>query len=301
MLTVIIPTRNREKELNNLLGALGQTSNAIDEIIIIDSSDENSHNQIYNSKTKIVYHRTLIKSAAIQRNIGMSFVDTRCKYLSFLDDDVLPNVDYFDKLIDTLKNNNAIGVSGIAINSKKLNKKKKNALSTIYRYIFLLDSKRKGVILNSGVNIPVMKSTNSHKIEQTEWLIGCALWDFQKIKDLRFDNRLFGQSLGEDVLFSLKASRIGPLVVDLKTYLEHTESGIERPNQFEFYRMWIRNRYYIVTELTGKKCQPAFHWCNLGKSIILFTFTVKNPIKSISGLMGIVFGYFDLIRGKNAN
>jgi glycosyltransferase involved in cell wall biosynthesis len=46
MLTVIIPTRNREKELNNLLGALDQTSNVIDEIIIIDSSDENSHNQI---------------------------------------------------------------------------------------------------------------------------------------------------------------------------------------------------------------------------------------------------------------
>jgi len=301
MLTVIIPTRNREKELNNLLGALDKIDNVINEIIIIDSSDENSHNQIYNSKIKIVYHHTLIKSAAIQRNIGISFVNASCKYLSFLDDDVLPNVDYFDKLTDTLNNNNAIGVSGIALNSKKLNKKKKNALSTIYRYIFLLDSNRKGVILNSGVNIPVITSTSSHKIVQTEWLIGCALWDFQKIKDLRFDNRLFGQSLGEDVLFSLKASRIGPLVVDLRTYLEHTESDIERPNQFEFYRMWVRNRCYIVSELTGKKYQPAFHWCNLGKSIILFAFIVKNPVKSISGLMGIVFGYFDLIRGKNAN
>jgi GT2 family glycosyltransferase len=157
------------------------------------------------------------------------------------------------------------------------------------------------VILNSGVNIPVITSTSSHKIVQTEWLIGCALWDFQKIKDLRFDNRLFGQSLGEDVLFSLKASRIGPLVVDLRTYLEHTESGKERPNQFEFYRMWVRNRYYIVSELTNKKCQPAFHWCNLGKSIILFAFIIKNPIKSTSGLMGIAFGYFDIIKGKNAN
>jgi hypothetical protein len=65
--------------------------------------------------------------------------------------------------------------------------------------------------------------------------------------------------------------------------------------------MWVRNRCYIVSELTGKKYQPAFHWCNLGKSIILFAFIVKNPVKSISGLMGIVFGYFDLIRGKNAN
>jgi GT2 family glycosyltransferase len=301
MLTVIIPTRNRVKELNNLLRALDQTNNFIDEIIIIDSSNKNSHGLIYSSNTKIVYHHTLVKSAAIQRNIGISFVNASCKYLSFLDDDVLPNTDYFDKLIDTLNNNNAIGVSGVAINSKKLNKKKKNKLFTIYKYIFLLDSKQEGVILNSGVNIPVITSNSSYKIVQAEWLIGCALWDFQKIKDLRFDNRLFGQSLGEDVLFSLKARRLGPLFVDLRTQLEHTESGIERPNQFEFYRMWVRNRHYIVSELTGKNFQPPFHWCNLGKSIILFVFMIKNPIKSIRGLMGMTFGYFDLMGRKNAN
>jgi len=301
MLTVIIPTRNREKELNNLLKALGAINTVIDEIIIIDSSDKNSNNLKLSGNTKIVYQHTLIKSAAIQRNIGISLINTSCKYLAFLDDDVLPTIDYFDKLINTLRNKNAIGVSGVAVNSKKQKKIEKSKLSTIYRHIFLLDSKREGVILSSGVNIPVIISGSSHKVVQTEWLIGCALWDFQKIINLRFDDRLFGQSLGEDVLFSIKASRIGSLFVDTSTHLEHMESNTERPNQFEFYKMWVRNRYFIVRQLAGKKYQPAFHWCNLGKSIVLFIFIIKSPIKSVSGLIGIAFGYVDLIRRKNAN
>ena len=181
MLTVIIPTRNREKELNNLLKALAAINTVIDEIIIIDSSDNNSNNLKLSGNTKIVYQHTLIKSAAIQRNIGISLINTSCKYLAFLDDDVLPTIDYFDKLINTLRNKNAIGVSGVAVNSKKQKKIEKSKLSTIYRHIFLLDSKREGVILSSGVNIPVIISGSSHKVVQTEWLIGCALWDFQKI------------------------------------------------------------------------------------------------------------------------
>ena len=298
MLTIIIPTRNREKELTNLLEALNQTNSVIHQIIIIDSSDEISNNLVYSSNRKILYHHTLIKSAAIQRNIGIEFVNTNCQFLAFLDDDVLPNIDYFDKLINTLNNKNAVGVSGKAISFKKPNSSK---LFQMYRYLFLLDSKQSGVILSSGVNIPVKTSASSKLVVETEWLIGCALWNFQKIKQLRFDNRLFGQSLGEDVLFSLNASRLGPLFVDSNVHLEHLESEKERPNQFEFYRMWVRNRYFIVSQSTGKKFKPTFHWCNLGKSIILFIFIAKNPVKGITALAGIAFGYIDLIRKQNAD
>ena len=301
MLTIVIPTRNREKELTNLLEALNQTNSVINQIIIVDSSDEVSNNLVHSSNRKIFYHHTLIKSAAIQRNIGIEFVNTNCKFLAFLDDDVLPNIDYFDRLINTLNDKNAIGVSGKAVNSQKPKKIHLGKLFQLYRYVFLLDSKQSGVILSSGVNVPVKTSASSKLIVETEWLIGCALWDFQRIKQLRFDNRLFGQSLGEDVLFSLNASRFGPLFVDSNVHLEHLESKKERPNQFEFYRMWVRNRNFIVSQSKGKKHKPTFHWCNLGKTIILFMFIVKSPVKSITGLAGIAFGYIDLIRKQNAN
>jgi len=300
-LSIVIPTRNREKELTNLLKSLNHTSTGIDEIIIVDSSDKKSQNLNFNNDFKIVYHHTSTRSAAIQRNIGISLINANTEFIAFLDDDVLVGIDYFKELIDTLIKYDAIGVSGIAVNSKELNTRSTNKLSTLYRRIFLLGSRKEGIILNSGVNIPVTNCVNQNYIVQAKWLIGCAMWDFQRIKDLRFDSRLFGQSLGEDVLFSLKASRLGSLFVNLNTHLEHTESDAGRPNQFEFYRMWVRNRYFIVCELVEKKYHIDFHWCNLGKSIILFASIIKNPSKSISGLAGLTFGYFDLIRRKDAN
>jgi len=301
MITIIIPTRNREKELTNLLQSLTVIKTLIDEIIIVDSSDSNSHNLNSFNKYKINYHHTNIKSAAIQRNIGMALVNENCKLLAFLDDDVLPGEEYFNQLSNVLTENNAIGVSGLAINYNKSEKNGRNKLATLYRQIFLLDSKIQGIVLKSGVNVPIKCEENLSKIAKSQWLIGCALWDYQKIKKLRFDTRLFGQSLGEDVIFSLKASKIGPLFVNAGVRLDHTESTIERPNHFDFYRMWVRNRYYIVKELSSSKYQPAFHWCNFGKSIILFILIMKNPIQSLNSLTGMLYGYFDLVREVNAH
>ncbi|MEI7670445.1 MAG: glycosyltransferase [Pseudomonadota bacterium] len=301
MLTVIIPTRNRKKELNNILRVLSLTSSGIDKIIVIDSSDKTLKDKIFFKNSKIVYLHTKIKSAAIQRNIGMSLVGANCKFLAFLDDDVIPGSEYFNQLISTLKKNKAIGVSGLAVNSKKFHKNGSNKLATLYRYIFLLDSKKSGIVLKSGVNIPISFEANSSGMVQTQWLIGCSIWDYNKIRNLRFDNRLFGQSLGEDVIFSLKASKNGPLIVNLSTFLEHTESSKQRPNNFEFYRMWVRNRYYIVKEVSEEKYHPAFHWCNFGKFIILLMFIVKSPTNSLSGLRGMIYGYFDLLKESYAH
>jgi GT2 family glycosyltransferase len=301
MLTVIIPTRNRKKELNNVLQAIDFTNSTIDKVIVIDSSNKSLRGKNYSKNSKFVYFHTKIKSAAIQRNIGMSLVSDNCKFLAFLDDDVIPDREYFNQLINALKKNKATGVSGLAVNSKKFHSNNNNKLSTFYKYIFLLDSKKRGVVLKSGVNIPIKFEAKSSGTVQTQWLIGCSIWDFQKIKNLRFDSRLFGQSLGEDVLFSLKASKIGALIVNLGTHLEHTESSKQRPNNLEFYRMWVRNRYYIVKELSEAKFHPAFHWCNFGKLIILLVFFVKSPRNSLDGLGGLTYGYIDLVKELNAH
>jgi len=300
MLNIIIPTKNRENELTRLLEALNKSYSVIDKVIIVDSSDKIFKNLNLYKNLKITYEHTDIKSAAIQRNIGMSLVSDRCKFLAFLDDDVIPNQEYFDELIDTLLENKAVGVSGLAINPKKSKQNYQNNFLKLTKRLFYLDSKKMGTVLSSGVNIPINLGNNLNKIVQTQWLIGCALWDYQAVRNLRFDNRLFGQSLGEDVLFSLKASKIGLLFVNTHTILEHTESINQRPGQFNFYRMWIRNRYFIVKELANKKAIVAFHWCNIGKVLILFALTLKSPFKSLGGISGIIAGYIDLAREPNA-
>ena len=153
MLTVVIPTRNRPKELILLLDFL-KSQIIVNEIIIVDSSDDSTF-KVRDLDFNVKYIYTEIKSAAIQRNIGISEINEKCDFLAFLDDDVLPPQNYFSELIETIENTNAIGVSGIAVNKKKKNQNKQNKISYFVRWIFLLDSSKKGKILKSGVNISV--------------------------------------------------------------------------------------------------------------------------------------------------
>lgn len=60
------------------------------------------------------------KSAAKQRNIGLSNVGENTQVLFFLDDDTNPEFTYFEDMIGTLISLNAVGVSGIAINPEKI-------------------------------------------------------------------------------------------------------------------------------------------------------------------------------------
>jgi GT2 family glycosyltransferase len=298
MLTVVIPTRNRQNELISLLEYL-KSQVIVNEIIIVDSSDQKKlDTRDLDNNVKYIY--TEIKSAAIQRNIGISTVKEKCDYVAFLDDDVLPPQNYFSKLIDSMELTNAIGVSGIAVNKKKETSKKQNELAYFLRRIFLLDSSKRGVVLKSGVNTAVNMKIENKELVQAEWLIGCAIWDFHKIKNFRFNENFYGQSLGEDVLFSMRANKYGKLYVNTKVILNHYESALGRPNEYIFYRMWVNNRLYIVKELANTRTSIYFHWCNFGKILILLIKFFKAPKNSVLGLAGILKGYLDLL-GKNAN
>jgi len=295
MISVVIPTRNRGEMLPGCLDSILKNSVKPDQIIIVDSSDINQRKKLEHISNLIEHEFTEIKSAARQRNLGLNKVPTNYKYVAFLDDDVIVPENYFSKLISLIEKHGYIGVSGLAINSENLSKrKKKKKFRTLISRLFLLDSNKNGVVLKSGVNIPVR--TGVTLPVETQWLIGCSVWDFQKIKNLRFEEDFYGQSLGEDVVFSLKASSIGKIAVDPTTIINHLESPIMRPDTEEFNYMWIRNRRRIINEMQfGLLKYPAFHWANLGK--VLQIVFLPNTSK-LSELKGVLRGYKQIIVDK---
>jgi GT2 family glycosyltransferase len=298
MISVIIPTCNRSELLIGCLNAILDNSTKPNHIIVIDSSDINNRNKVDYVSNTIEQEFTDVRSAAKQRNLGLNKVPSNCDYVAFLDDDVLIPENYFSKLITSMEKNGYIGISGQAINiENKFNIKQKSKIQHSISRFFLLDSTKNGVILKSGVNIPV-KSENTNTIE-TEWLIGCSVWNFPKIKDLRFEEDFLGQSLGEDVIFSLKASRSGKIAVDPTVILNHLESPIMRPNPQEFLRMWIRNRNRIVREMQPRPFKfLAYHWANFGKLLQIILLPGSDKLLKIKGLLK---GYKSVILGKYEN
>jgi len=300
VISVVIPTRNRPTNLAAILQKISEQSLPIDEVVIVDSSDSVAPIQLDSTWTFVLQHQTTkIRSAAHQRNIGIELISEKCEYLCFLDDDVLPGPEYLSELIGNLRKMGGIGISGIAINPSLETKKREKplgAFGTLQKF-FKLDSDLDGVLLKSGVNIPVRSFSGD--LQEVEWLIGCSVWKFQEITSLRFESDFMGQSLCEDVIYSLRASNLGKLYVDPNVHLIHLESKIGRPTGAEFWAMWVVNRKRLVEIANnGKSFEAQYHLANFGQFITLIYTSIFLKRTSIFAALGIILGYQKLIKNR---
>lgn len=286
--SVVIPTRNREASLGNLLSILNDQTLKPHEIIIVDSSDKKICR--YDNPDDVVkYIHTSHKSSAMQRNIGMRRVVENTQVLFFLDDDTSPYPKYFEDMINTLISFEAIGVSGLAINADNNERSKPSGFLGFLKKIAFLDSDIDGKLLSSGVGIPVRKS-NSGVIE-VQWLIGCSCWDYQTIKELEFESDFKGYSLGEDVIFSVRARQLGKLFVNSNIVLNHMALPQVDQSIIKFNYMWVYYRFRIRKYISKKIIfYFTFFLSVLAKFFFSCTTLIMKPISSVKKIVGLTFG-----------
>lgn len=107
MISVIIPTYNRETTIKRAVDSvLGQTYKNFEVIIVDDNSTDNTAKVIENMQDKrIVYLRqNSNRGACVARNIGIS--KARGKYIAFLDSDDQWVSSKLEKEVEFLENNN---------------------------------------------------------------------------------------------------------------------------------------------------------------------------------------------------
>jgi len=292
--SVVIPTRNRDASLRNLLNKIIEQTSQPDEIIIVDSSEiSQSSYEIINKSIK--YLHTTEKSAARQRNIGIISVKQDIQVLFFLDDDTNPNSTYFEDMLGTLISLQAVGVSGLAINTEKIERIKPRGILGFIKKISFLDSNIDGKLLISGVGIPVRKRNVG--ITEVDWLIGCSCWDFGKIKDLKFEEDFMGYSLGEDVIFSVKARKLGKLFVNSNIFLNHLELPQTDLNIIKHNYMWVYYRFRLSKYNSNKFVfYLAFYLSVLSKLIFSLINMPRRPIMSIKQISGLTLGIINIFR-----
>lgn len=296
MNSIIIPTRNRENLVQTLLAHLDRIIFEEYEVIVVDSSDNLSKPKLKFENIFVEYLHTNIKSAAIQRNIGIEFLNAKTEILFFLDDDVFPNKDYFTKLENTLRENRYIGISGIALNPRQTKRRSKpTGFKGFVHRIFLLDSKKEGKLLKSGVNIPVRNYGG--RLQEVDWLIGCSAWKLQSIMQTRFESDFKGASLAEDVVFSVRMSKKGKLAVDPKIILDHFEDSRGRPQSVDFWEMWVTNRYRVIEVAEfGWVGRIAFWWSTLGQMVINLILGIREAPRNFDPVTGIIRGSLKIVQ-----
>jgi len=314
----------RPKPLTDLLESVNKQLLYPDEILIVDGSR--------NELTKDALEKTTYKNLSYfkvedqdrgltkQRNYGIERVANDIEVVCFLDDDIILEDTYFQKLMSTYKEHpEAGGVGGYIINNLKWKQLKSNERAGANDFVFDGWSKkmskrfalRKKFGLESNVppchmptfghGYPVSSIPPSGKSYPVEYFLG-GVSSFRKevVDTIKFSEYFIGYGLYEDLEYCIRVSRKYSLYVNTaaKLYHYHEESG--RPNKIKYGKMVIRNGWYVWKIRHPKvKAKDTFKWFKIVLLLAMIklsnAFSGKKKSLHFEEFCGRIYGLMTLI------
>lgn len=286
-ISIVIPTYNRVTELIEVFESILNQTKKPFEVVIVDDSDTDAIEEIVD-KWKNVFLNKVIQTKYIQNNRGKSLTKARNigiknvsgDILLFLDDDVILENDYIDRLTDIYSRiPSAIGVQGLITNYEKTPKKR-----LLFNKIFLIGYFGKNdckVLPSTNVTYPC----EPEKIISCQWMSGanqsyrCAIFD-----EFQYDENLVRYSYKEDVDFSFRIFKKYPDSLFMTPYarLEHKASETARlPNQKRITMEYVYSFYFFYKNCNHSLINKIFfYWSWIGYLIIAM------PVAAIKKILG---------------
>jgi GT2 family glycosyltransferase len=259
----------RPDPLVKLLQSVQKQTLYPNEVIVIDGS-QNEETRIalqQNLFNNLHYYKVSDQQRGLtkQRNIGIAKAGKQSEIICFLDDDIVLEPDYFEKLIGTYSDfPAALGVGGYIVNETVWEKvspespvkssefqydgwKRKDSSRYIIRNFFGLDSDCTPAFsptFSHGRSVSFLPPTG--KTYDAEQLMG-GVSSFKRavFDEFSFSAYFQGYGLYEDADFTIRVAKKGKLYVNTaaKVFHYHNESG--RPNQYNYGKMVVRNGWYV--------------------------------------------------------
>ncbi len=284
-ISIVIPTYNRTAELIEVFESILNQTKKPFEIVIVDDSDTDAIEDVINKWENIFLNKVIQikcirntrgKSLTKARNIGIDNVSGDIAL--FLDDDVILEKDYIDRLTDIYSRiPSAIGVQGLITNYKKTPKKR-----LLFNKIFLIGYFGKNdckVLPSTNVTYPC----EPDKIISCQWMSGanqsyrCAIFD-----EFHYDENMVRYSYKEDVDFSFRIFKKYPDSLFMTPYarLEHKASETARlPNQKRITMEYVYSFYFFYKNCNHSLINKIFfYWSWIGYLIIAMPVAVIKKI-----------------------
>jgi glycosyltransferase involved in cell wall biosynthesis len=267
----------RPEAVSRLMDSVVAQNHVPNEILIIDGSKNNetrnrfqiltersqTESELPNLHYYIVptEHRGLTK----QRIYGIARVSKNMDIVAFLDDDVVLQPDYFEKLLATYKMfPEALGVGGYITNEvswTKTDHKNPTDLNHFYfdgyrrtessryklrRKLGLVQKTDPGVYPAFGHGRSISFLPPSGKIYEVNQLMGgVSSFPLRILKQHKFSEYFEGYGLYEDAHFTLGLSKVGPFYVNTAAQLEHHHDPAGRPAPYKYGKMVVRNGWFV--------------------------------------------------------
>jgi GT2 family glycosyltransferase len=266
--SIVIPTRNRKDDLQELLQSILKQAALPKEVIVVDDSEDESTKDLI-KKTRNYFTRKGIplnylrgnehsRSISAARNKGASVAsgDVIC----FLDDDVILDKNYLKanlRIYDLYED--AKGVQGYIINWLPYSTLG-NAISKICfnfpRNFFEKDKCR---------TFPFSYPHSPTRVIECEWLIGAnSSYKKEVLKEFEFDENLKDYSMCEDIDFSYRISKKYGNSLYLSPYAKiiHKQSSASRTSGKKFIIVLISySTYFFYKDVRQSlKNNIIFYW-----------------------------------------
>jgi glycosyltransferase involved in cell wall biosynthesis len=202
---VIIPTYNRQDQIQECIESIISQTIKPQKIIIVDSSEVKTLKSILSRKyhDDMIDYMTSDKGLTRQRNAGIK--RSTADYVLFLDDDIVLQPDFINQSLLALKKNPQYSV----VTGKIINKRQKynvNTLMIIFQRVFFLTESTDGKFKKSGAyNVKHPSLTGNIDVDVA--LGGLTMYDRRIFSDFKFDTNyeyLGGSAALEDEDFSLQ-------------------------------------------------------------------------------------------------
>jgi GT2 family glycosyltransferase len=323
-LSLIICTYKRCESIKQLIKSISECATIPDSVIIVDGSpDDITRDYFISLKSinfKIEYYKVEPEDRGLtkQRNFGISRLPVDSEIVAFLDDDIVVEKDYFEKILETyLIYPDAIGVGGIDLKENEYFQVKEGIKYGTFRYYELdgwvtkepLRYKARKIFglmtdLQPGL-IPEYSNGRSSlppsgKIYNVEHFMGGIAtyrkWLFDKVS---FSTYFEGYGLYEDFDFCVRALNYGKLYVNTNAKVWHYHESSGRPDSFKYGVMVVRNGWYVWRlkfPIPSIKAKTQWH-------LIVFLLIALRIVNSICGpdrinalkeYLGRIYGWFSL-------
>lgn len=299
--SLIVCTYSRPGSVIQLLDSVVEQSLYPNEILIIDASEDDlTENKLSNKNYKhLAYFKVNDENKGLtkQRNFGIRKANGFSDIICFLDDDIILEKDYFEKLISTyLQKEDAVAVGGAIIDAGVWDKtypgykanfdefikdgyvRKIGSRNVLRKRLRLLSDKPPGFMPEFSHGFSTGFLPPSGKIYPVEFFMG-GVSSYRKFlfENVRFSTYFEGYGLYEDMDFCLRLSKLGKLYVNTsaKVYHLHHESG--RPDHSKYGQMVVQNGYYVWKSKYPKATlESKLKWYSI--TILLALIRLKNGL-----------------------
>lgn len=284
-ISVVIPNYNRLEDLKETLKSILSVQKNILEILIVDQSSDDSIKKYISklSNNKVKYIRSDPPAITVARNLGVSKSSKSSKIICFLDNDVTLPKNYFSEILAIFNSNNdAKGAAAY------FDPPKESPFLTFLKKLFFLQrfEENRADFVSPYGNIYPSELSNTIK---SEWLPGVNMCYLKSIfKDQKFDEKLLGYTISEDIDFSYRLNKKfpGSLYITPKAKIIHRASQEERePTEKISYINQVDHYYFYKKNMSKNFSKRAkFYWSLLGISIMrsllaLLTLKKNNYLK----------------------